>query len=447
MTDQNRISGISRRNFLRASGFAVTLPMLGQLVACSGGGGALGSGGANELVIPFNTSPWGDAYKRIAALYKEETGVRVTLREFPTDGLHTAMINAIRGGNKTFDVFHLDEPWTGEFYSNGWAAPFTDVDPAFTLDPEIGSYSDLPYWDSSTRTGSAAGDVVSLPINGSMTLFMYRKDLYDDLGLSVPTTFEEAYANGRAAQEAGAVRYGYVARGQGVAGSQTITFDFMPLLFGYGGEWFDEDYNSLVNKREAIEALEMYKRLLTLGPSNPSTVDLATVIATMQSGDALQGHVVAVAAAQLDDESKSNVAGRVGFAPMPAGPAGSVPISNVWSLAIPKANSPQRQKAALDYITWLLQKTSQTTFTNAGGIPTRADVLAEEAANHRSLAAVSASLKSVRSALRYTFTPEMVNATEPALSSMANGRNPVEAGMSDLANELTGIARKAGYGN
>src|SRR5690606_24442707 len=76
-----------RRGFLKlALGAAVAAP---TLAACGGGkSGALGGGGdsggkVTELVVPINKSPWLPAFQKLAARYEEETGVTITLREFP----------------------------------------------------------------------------------------------------------------------------------------------------------------------------------------------------------------------------------------------------------------------------------------------------------------------------------------------------------------------------
>ena len=70
-----------------------------------------------------------------------------------------------------------------------------------------------------------------------------------------------------------------------------------------------------------------YLELLKLGPANPQTVDQAGVIAAMQSGDALQGHMVVSIAPQLEDifGRKALYAGRDASASPAAG-----------SLALPK---------------------------------------------------------------------------------------------------------------
>lgn len=237
--------------------------------------------------------------------------------------------------------------------------------------------------------------------------------------------------------------------GEATTGGQSITYDFMPVLYGYGADWFDENWRPTVNSPEAVQAMQTYKELLALGPPEPTTVGQDAVIAAMLGGEALQVQTVAAAAHEMNDPDKSNVAGKVGFLEMPGGRGGSsTPASGVWSLTIPKKNAKARQKAALKYINWILEKQTQLEFTKAGGIPTREDTfqaegLPKEAAPY--LKAVSGSLPNVKRALRYTFTAKMVGATEPALSSIAAGKTPVKKGLDELATKLADIARDAGY--
>jgi len=143
-----------------------------------------------------------------------------------------------------------------------------------------------------------------------------------------------------------------VARAQSTEGGSSITYDFMPLLRAYGGDWYTPDYQPAINSAGSVTAMEMFKRLLSLGPPQPQSVGQAEVIATMQGGQSIQCHTVAAAAAQLEDPSKSRVAGKLGYAEMPAGSAGKpAPTSGVWSLTIPKGLPAERARAALDFIT------------------------------------------------------------------------------------------------
>ena len=448
---------LTRRRFLElAMGAGLAVPLGGSLASCSSsnsgalGGGSNKSGKVTELIVPVNTSPWLDAYKKAAAAYQSESGVKVTLREFPYGGLRTAMVNAIHGGNHPFDIYHLDEPWTGEFYSNGWCTPFDQVDTSYQLDPQIIDYNNLPRWDATNKRSSADGKVMGLPLNGNVNVFVYRKDLYQQLGLSVPTTFDQAYSNGRTSMSRGKTKYGYVARAQPTQGGQSITYDFMPLLYSYGGGWFDDKWNPIVDNAGSIAAMNEFKKLLSLGPPQPQTVGQADVIAAMQGGQTLQVHTVAAAAPGFLDPSKSTVADKVGFAIMPAGSTGKpTPTSGVWSLTIPDGLAKSRQQAALKFITWILSSKGQEIFAKAGGIPTRKDTYqsgAVPASAQAYMRVVLQSAQVARQSVRYPFSAAMLPVAEQTLANEASGATPVKEGMDSLANQLRSIATKAGFG-
>ena len=464
-------SPISRRKFLQiAAGAGIAAPLMGALDACGGKGkgGALGnngggsaaatasSGGATggkvtELTVPANSSPWLAAYEKMAAQYESVSGVKVTIREFPYGGLQTAMVNAIHAGTYPFDVYHLDEPWTGQFYANGWCVPFDEVDSSYQIDPQILTYHDLPRWDPSTKQSAPSGKVMGLPINGNVNLFLYRKDLYDKLGLSVPKTFDEAYHNGQVAMQHHASKYGYVARAQATTGGQSITYDFMPLLYTYGGGWYDAKWNPLINNPGAVAAMEEFRKLLSLGPDKPQTVSQNVVIAAMQGGQTIQCHTVAAAAANIENASKSAVAGKVGYAVVPAGSSGKpAPASGVWSLTIPANISKARQQAALKFITWVNSKEAQQTFMQAGGIPTRSDTYESTSLPSPAklyLPAVAESAKVAQPSIRYPFSASMLPVAEETLANIASSSSPVKEGMDGLANQFRAIASKAGYGS
>lgn len=449
---------LTRRQLLRALAAGVSVPAIAALAGCSEErSGALGGprerdGEVTELVVPTNRSPWLDAYKRVAAMYEQDRGVKITLREFPYDGLRTQQANAVQGGGFPFDVFQLDEPWTGQFYDRGWVSPLTEIDDGFRLDPEVLTYDSLPLWDPDQRTSAQGGQVMGLPLNGNVHLLVYRTDLYEQLGLSVPRTWEEAVAGGRAARRSGRVEFGYVPRAQASLGGQAITYEFMPVFYSYGANWFaDEgrDWTPAVNTPEAAEAAAVFRELAALGPAETQTIGQAEVIALMQGGQALQTHVVAAAAAQFLDPAASQVADRVAFAVVPAGPTGTpTPTSGTWSLCIPAGLPRERAAAAMDFISWMLERQTQLTFTQEGGIPTRRDTyqagdLPESAGAY--LPAVAESMPGVRRAVRYVFATPMLEATERILSEIAAGAQPAQAGLDTLQRELTQVVRDAGF--
>lgn len=427
------------------------------LAACSGGaGGALGGGGGGggtSLVVPVNESPWLDAYKGLVEKFQEETGVSVELRVFPYDEMRTQVINDIQSGSLVYDVYQIDEPNLHEFFINEWVVPFTDIDPSFEQDPAINDYANFTRWDADSKVSSSDGTVMVQPLNGNVHLYVHRTDLFGEAGLSVPATWEEAVENGRALQEAGLATYGYVVRTQGATGgSAQITYDFLPLLYSFGGSWFvDEgtDWTPAVTSDQAIEAARMLRELALLGPEETSTIAQAQAIGAVQAGEAAQAHLVAAAAPQLESEANSNVVGKVGFDPLPAGPDGERGVaSGVWALGVPAGLPEERSTAALQYIQWMMSKEAQVAFTELGGIPTRGDALEDadiDDTTRTYLEATQASLESVRPHVRYAFSAAMVTATEKHLAQIAAGSVTPEDGMAALQTDLLKVVQDAGF--
>ncbi|UWU06751.1 extracellular solute-binding protein [Sinorhizobium medicae] len=428
-----------------------------QGVAAAAGAGLAGFPGqlgaasqVKELIVLTGTTPWLPAYQKAAAAYEAEKGIKITFRAFPYGGMRTQMTNAIQSKNAAFDVFQLDEPWTGQFYDNGWVKPLEEIIEGYKLDPNILTYDSLPLWDKQQRRGKAGGKIMGLPINGNVDLFVYRKDIYEKLGLTVPKTWDEAIENGKKAVEAGEVRYGYVTRGQPTAGGQSVSFEFMHVLYGFGGDWFKADGATLVptiNNDAAKTAAATFRRLLELGPSRSQTVGQADCIALMQSGQALQGHFVAAGMPQLEDETRSSVVGKCGYTIVLAGSLDHpVPASGVWSLYVPADQAPERQLAAAEFIMWMLDKKQQEAFAGAGGMPTRKDVDVSGAGALRPIMeAARDSAALTQGAIRYVFAAQMLEAVEPVIGQIGSGDLAVDEGLDELQAKLAEIAKASGF--
>ncbi len=443
------------RAWARRAGAGISLGATAALLAaCSpGGGGALGEGDGTGLVIPTNESPWLAAYQELIAMYEEETGVDVELRTMPLEELRPQLINDIQTGSQTYDIYQIDEPQLAEYFANEWVQPLNEIDPDFVPDEHVYSYSDVAYWNPETKQSDASGDLMIQPLNANVGLFIYRTDVYSSLGLDVPATWEDAVANGRAAMDAGKIRYGYVTRGQAAAGSGTqVTYDFLPLFYGYGASWFaDEgtDWTPTANSPEAIQAATVFRELAKLGPAETNTIGQAQAIGAMQAGEALQTHLVSAAAPQMLNENDSNIVDTVGFSVLPAGPTGQpAGPSGVWGLAVPAGLSEERSRAALDFIKWVETKEAQTRFAEAGGIPTRDDVVESADLTDQQLSYLSLlddALEFVQPNMRYEFSGEMLPMTEGHLAAIVAGAVSPEDGMNQIQTDLTALVEKYGY--
>lgn len=436
-----------RRKFMALSAVAAT----GLAAGCSAGagGGALGEGdtadGASITVIT-SQAPWNPAYDAVVAAYEEETGVDVELRSFPNDEVKSQMLNDQQSGGHAFDVYQINEVDLAQFNANGLLLPFTDVDPDYAFDDEVFTYDDLPYWSEEKQAFAADGALTSAPLMGNLQVFVYRTDLYDQLGLSVPTTWDDALANAEEVVDSEATRYGFTMRTQGVPGSPGITYDFSGLLYGEGGSFFTEpgvDWTPALDTPEALRAATLLRDLAATGPADPQAVGQAEAIAAMQAGDTAQLDVVAAAASSMNDEASSNVVGKVGFAPLP----GASSATGLWTLGMPADLPDERQAAALDFITWVTSEKGMEVFAENGGIPTRADAYDAPGLSEESRAYLDAVRESAPTAvgpLRLTFITDFLEVTEPVLAAIAAGDVSPEDGLAQLQEQLTAVVEDAG---
>lgn len=432
---------------LLASATAVAIGS--TLVACSGGGGNTGGLNSGEsITVITSQAPWNPAYEAVVEAYEKATGVDVDLRSFPNDEVKTQMLNDAQTGNHAFDVYQINEVDTAQFNAAGLLTPFTDIDSEFALDPEQFTYEGLPYWDAENKVFSEeTGQVTTVPLLGNLQLFVYRTDIYEELDLEVPTTWDQVIANGDAAMDAELARYGFVMRTQGVPGTPGVTYDFMGILLGEGGEIFREpgvDWTPTLDSEAGIRAATILRELALLGPADPKAVGQAEAIAAMQAGDSAQLDVVAAAANSMNDETKSNIIGNVGFAVLP----GESSATGTWNLGIPADLPEDRQGPALDFIRWVTSEQGMEVFAEAGGIPTRSDAFDADGISETSQAyldRVKESADSARGVFRFEFIGPFLNTTEPIIAAIAAGDVSPEEGMTRLQEEITQVVEDAGY--
>ncbi|MGF3056774.1 ABC transporter substrate-binding protein [Microbacterium sp. YY-01] len=420
----------SRRPLIRAA-IAITAGAL-VLSGCSAnnsGGGAEGE--VTELIIPTNVSPWLDSYKKIAAEYERETGIKITLKEYPFDGLRTQQINDVRNQSHTFDLYQIAEADTGRFYEDGWVQKLTDVDENFTWPENVISFAGIGEWNADKRLTEEGGTPYALPIMGIVQEFMYRTDVYDKLGLDVPTTWDEVIANGKAAMDAGEVDYGYVVRLKGES------FDFTTYLHAMGGDWYTEDWEPALDTPEAKKALELFTELTELGPDAPQTMGQAEATAVMQGGTALQGNLVSSVATALEDENESSVVGKIGYALMP----GQTPHSGAWALGIPAGLPEARTQAAYDFLTWITGKEAQQAWTEFGGVPVRTDIESDNPAIEQ----LKESSEHLLAPPRFPFATQMYETTDRVIAEAVTGQISHDEALATMQEELRRLAIEAGY--
>ena len=154
---------------------------------------------------------------------------------------------------------------------------------------------------------------------------MFRDDIFSELGIETPTTYGEVLAAAEAIHNAGIVDY---ALGGTYKTGWNIAEEFVNMHIGFGGDFVDDNNMPTINNDAGIAALEMMKALTEYMDPEYLVSDSTYVQQQFQQGKIAMANLWATRAAAMDDESESQVVGKVVMAAAPNGPAR--PASTLW---------------------------------------------------------------------------------------------------------------------
>jgi multiple sugar transport system substrate-binding protein len=339
---------------------AVAALATGLLAGCSSDGDG-GEGGEQTLRVTLANHVWTDIVKdKISEFEAAHEGVTVEVTQLGEDQLSDQYNVKLNAGTDEIDVMMYRPLQEGKLFAqNGYLADLSDY---VTQDAEW-DWSDFQAGPVEATTYE--GQVVGVPIITEQEVLYYRTDVLEQLGIEVPSTLEELEAASKQIKEQGQMA-GFVAR-TGVSAAVT---QFSSFLFSEGGDFANKDYSkATLDTAEAKEAYELYGRLIgQYGPDNVSTdmswPDAAALFA--------QGQVAFYTDASslyqnLALEENSTVWDKVGYAPFPAGKAGSVPY-NVPSWALGINNDSNKKDLSFEFVQWLTSP-EMTLEVQTAGVP------------------------------------------------------------------------------
>ncbi|KAA3655757.1 MAG: extracellular solute-binding protein, partial [Chloroflexi bacterium] len=90
------------------------------------------------------------------------------------------------GGDSPFDIVHFANSQVGEWGAPGWLLPLNDLVDKYWDEYNLG---DIP--EKSWEGVTIDGNIYGVPIVGNTLHLIYRQDVFDELGLEVPDTYDE----------------------------------------------------------------------------------------------------------------------------------------------------------------------------------------------------------------------------------------------------------------
>ncbi|MEV0728457.1 sugar ABC transporter substrate-binding protein [Polymorphospora sp. NPDC050346] len=328
------------------------------LSACGGGG----SGGESDTVrVTLVNHVWTENIRKVIPEFEQQTGLKVEVTQLGEDQLSDQYNVKLNAGSSDIDVMMYRPLQEGRLFAkNGYLADLTD---------RAKDSADFDFADfQETPVGATTHEdkLVGIPIITEQQVLYYRKDLLEKSGFSAPpATLDELKAQATKIQADNPGVAGFVAR----TGKAAAVTQFSSFLYSFGGDFVDASGNAAVSTEAAKQAYAFYGGLLREnGPANVSTdMSWSEAMAIFTQGQAAFYPEANSLYKNATDPSKSKVAETVGFAPMPAGPAGSKPYNiPSWGLALNEAS--ENQDNAWKFIEWAAGK-AQTLEQQKAGVP------------------------------------------------------------------------------
>jgi sorbitol/mannitol transport system substrate-binding protein len=229
-----------------------------------------------------------------------------------------------------------------------WLVPLDDLGEDFAEDDLLPAIDDSLSYD---------GELYAAPFYAESALTMYRTDLFQKAGLSMPEHLTWKFIRKAAAKItdrehgiSGICLRGKAGWGENMAFVST-------LAHSWGARWFDMQWQPQLQSQAWKGAVSFYVDLLRkYGPPGASTNGFNENLAMFQAGKCGIWIDASVAASFVSDPRQSTVADNVGFALFPSR-GKSQNHGNwlwAWSFVIPSAS--QKIEAAKTFVAWATGK-------------------------------------------------------------------------------------------
>jgi len=291
-----------------------------------------------EIRVLLANHPYGELLKTKIPEFEAQSGIKVNFESLQESQLTQKLTTEFATGSSTVDVFMTRPLQEGLlFIKNGWYAPLDTYD-----------FADYP--SNSVDIGRKGNSAFIVPLITEWQVMYYRKDLFDQAGLKVPTNFTELEAAAKALTKDGVAGFG--SRGKGAAAVTQLS----SYIYNYGGLYLDKNV-AVFDSPEALEAIRFYGRLLgTYGPQGVASMSWENLMPVFQSGKLAMWTDASVFYDQVVDQTKTAIpAANVGVAQLPKGPKGDSPFIVVsWGMGM--SSKSKNPDAAMQFLSWATSK-------------------------------------------------------------------------------------------
>ncbi len=338
------------RRRTRTTAIAAVAATAVAVSGCAGwGSGASSSadgGAVNVLMV--NNPQMMDLQRLTAANFTAKTGIKVNFTALPENDVRDKISQEFSSQAGQYDIATLSNFEIPIYAKAKWVAPMDDYiakDSAFDQDDIL---------KPMTTSLSSEGKIYGQPFYGESSFLMYRKDVMDAKGITVPPKPTWQQVAEIAAQVDGAQpgMKGICLRGQ--PGWGQVFAPLSTVVNTFGGTWFTKDWQAQVNAPAFKEAVNFYVNLVrTHGEQGAPQAGFTECLNNLMTGKVAMWYDATSAAGSLEADDSPNK-GKFGYVAAPVVKTKSSGWLYSWAWAIQQASP--RKDASWKFISWASSK-------------------------------------------------------------------------------------------
>jgi len=327
-----------RRRF--GSGMAAAVLVVAGLIAAGCGGGGSNSSSKSINVAIVDNPQMKDIAQLTPSLFTKQTGIKVNYTVLDEGTLRQVTTRDVAAGGRQFDVVMIGPYEAPQFGKDGTLVDLTQMaksDSAY-------KYGDIiPAVRNALSTN---GKLYAAPFYGESSFLMYRKDVLQKAGVTMPLhpTWDQVAAIARKVNSSKMA--GICLRGK--PGWGDLGASLTTVLNTFGATWWSAGPNGAVGQAQVNtpafrNALQFYVNLIhDAGEKDAANSSFNECLTQYTDGKVAMWYDATVAASNLE-ASNSPVKGKNGYAFAPVQKTKSSGWLWSWALAIPKTSGKQSQ--------------------------------------------------------------------------------------------------------
>jgi ABC-type glycerol-3-phosphate transport system substrate-binding protein len=284
--------------------------------------------------------------------------INILANEFNTYRIFMDEVKSCAGPDADFSVTHSVDhnklqvaalsanpsEFSAKLVTNGSITPLMNEGLLRPLDDLVAKYgSNL----NENQKITIDGKIYAVAFMANAQHLWYRESILNELGIAVPSTYEEVIAAAEKIKASGKMANPYAGA---FKSGWNVAQEFVNMYIGHGGEFFKSGTaQPNVNNVSGVAALNVMKKLTELSNPDFLTQDTNAVKEEWESGNVALMHVWnSGASSLLDDEGDQAVKADTRLAPSPSVGGGSMPATTLWwdGIAIATNTSDENAEAS-----------------------------------------------------------------------------------------------------